>query len=54
MFIRNEILSVQWFDYEEIMERMDDKLRDLDFVKNPIKNHENNVIGSMDLVKILK
>ena len=53
-FDKNEILDVKWFDYEEIMEKMDDKLRDLDFVKNPIKNHKNNVSGSMDLVKILK
>lgn len=49
-FDKNEILDVKWFEYEEIMEKMDDKLRGIDYIKTAIKNHKNNIVGSMDLV----
>ena len=53
-FDKDEILDVQWFDYEEIMEKMDDKLRGPQYIKKTIENHKNNIVGSMDLVNILK
>ena len=49
----NEILDVQWFSYEEIMNQMDDKLRGLDYIKTSVSNHKNNIVGSIDLLNIL-
>ena len=53
-FDKDEILDVQWFDYEEIMEKMDEKLRGPQYIKKTIENHKNNIVGSMDLISILK
>lgn len=50
----NEILDVKWFSYDEIMNKMDDKLRGLDYIKTAVNNHKNNLIGSIDLLNILK
>ena len=33
---KNEILDVQWFSYDEIMNEMDDKLRKIDYIKTSI------------------
>lgn len=52
-FDKNEILDVKWFDYDEIINKMDNELRDLKFVKEPIINYKNNNVGSLDLVNIL-
>lgn len=50
-FDKKEILDVQWFSYDEIINKMDDKLRATEFIKPPIINYNNNEIGSMDLIK---
>lgn len=50
----NEILDVKWFGYDEIMNKMDDNLRGLDYIKTAVNNHKNNLIGSIDLLNILK
>ena len=50
----NEILDVKWFSYDEIMNKMDDKLRGLDYIKTAVNNHKNNLIGNIDLLNILK
>ncbi len=48
-----EILDVKWFDMEDILNNMDNELRNLNFVKQPIKNLKENKIGSIDLVNII-
>ena len=50
---KNEVLDVQWFSYDEIMNEMDDKLRTISNIKTSISNHKNNLIGSIDLLNIL-
>lgn len=51
---KSEILDVQWFSYDEIMNQMDDKLRQLDYIKTSVNNYRNNIIGTMDLINILE
>ena len=48
-----EILDVKWFNINDVLNNMDDKLRDLNFVKQPIKNILENKVGSIDIVNIL-
>ena len=52
--IQYEILDVQWFSYDEIMNEMDDKLRKIDYIKTSINNHKNKLIGSIDLLNVLE
>ncbi len=49
----DEILDVKWWDMEDILNNMDDKLRNLKFVKQPIKNIKENKIGTIDVVNII-
>lgn len=51
---KSEILDVQWFSYEEVINQMDDKLRGLDYIKTSISNHKKNLVGNIDLLNILK
>ena len=53
-FDKTEILDVQYFDYDEIINNMDNKLRQIDFIKASIKNHKNRIIGDINLLKVLK
>lgn len=48
-----EILDVKWFDINDVLNNMDEQLRDLNFVKQPIKNILENKVGSIDIVNIL-
>lgn len=48
-----EILDVKWFDINDILNNMDSELRNLNFVKQPIKNLVENKIGSIDIVNII-
>lgn len=48
-----EILDVKWWDMEDILNNMDDKLRHLKFIKQPIKNIKENKIGTIDIVNII-
>jgi len=48
-----EILDVKWFDINDVLNNMDNELRNLNFVKQPIKNLLENKIGSIDIVNII-
>ncbi len=50
---KEEILDVKWFDYDEILERMEDKLRGV-YVKTAVANQKNNMIAPIDIVNVLK
>ena len=49
---KEEILDVKWFDYSEIMNKMDDKLRG-SYVKKAVYNQNNNLIAPIEIVNIL-
>ena len=48
-----EILDVKWFDIDDVLNNMDNELRNLNFVKQPIKNLKENKIGLIDIVNII-
>lgn len=48
-----EILDVKWFDINDVLNNMDNELRNLNFVKQPIKNLVDNKIGAIDIVNII-
>ena len=48
-----EILDVKWWDIEDVLNNIDDKLRNLNFIKQPIKNIKENKIGTLDIVNII-
>lgn len=52
-FDKEEILNVKWFDYDEIVSKMDSQLRG-DYVRTAVINQKKNLIASMDIVNILK
>lgn len=49
----NEILDVKWYDYNDIINNMDNELRDLNFVKRPIINLKANNIAPIEVVNVL-
>lgn len=48
-----EILDVKWYDIEDVLNNMDDNLRNIKFIKQPIKNIIENKIGIIDIVNTL-
>ena len=42
----------KWFDYDEIVNKMDDKLRG-SYVKKAVYNQNNNIIAPIEIVNIL-
>ena len=48
-----EILDIKWFDINDVMNNMDEDLRDITFIKQPIKNMVEKKVGSIDIVNIL-
>lgn len=50
---KNEILDVKWYDYNDIINNMDNELRDLNFVKRPIINLKANNIAPIEVVNVL-
>ena len=46
---KEEILDVKWINYEEIMNKMDSKLRGI-YVKKAVYNQKNNLIAPMEIV----
>lgn len=50
---KEEILDVKWFDYDEIVNKMDSMLRGT-YVRTSIMNQKNNLIAPIDIVDILK
>lgn len=49
-YMTEEILDRKWYDYDDILNNMDEELRDLNFVKQPIANLKNNQIASIDMI----
>lgn len=47
-----EILDVKWFDINDVLNNMDEQLRDLKFIKQPIKNILENKVGDINIVNI--
>lgn len=52
-YMVDEILDRKWYEYDDILNHMDEELRDLNFVKQPIANLKNNKIASIDIVNEL-
>lgn len=49
---KEEILNVKWFAYDEIVNKMADKLRG-SYVKKAVYNQKNNLIAPIEIVNIL-
>ncbi len=52
-FDKEEILDVKWFDYDEIVNKMDGMLRG-DYVRISVINQKSNLISPINIVDILK
>lgn len=52
-FDKEEILDVKWFDYDEIVNKMESMLRE-NYVRTAIINQNNNLVAPIDIVDILK
>ena len=50
---KEEILDVKWFDYDEIVNNMDEQLRG-NYVKKAVHNQKNNLIATMDIIEAIK
>ena len=50
---KDEILDAKWFSIDDILYNMDDKLRNISWVKQPIKNIKDNKIGTIDIVNLI-
>ena len=48
-----EILDVKWWDIEDVLNNMDDELRNIKFIKQPLENIKNNKIGTIDIVNVI-
>ena len=52
-FDKEEILDVKWFDYDEIVNKMEGMLRG-NYVRSAVINQNNNLVAPIDIVDILK
>lgn len=52
-FDKEEILDVKWFDYDEIVNKMESMLRG-NYVRTAVINQNNNLVSPIDIVDILK
>jgi ADP-ribose pyrophosphatase YjhB (NUDIX family) len=52
-FDKEEILDVKWFDYDEIVNKMENMLRET-YVRTAIINQNNNLIAPIEIIDILK
>ena len=52
-FDKEEILDVKWFDYDEIVNKMESMLRG-NCVRTAVINQNNNLVAPIDIVDILK
>ena len=48
-----EILDVKWWSIDDVLNNMNKDLRDLNFIKQPIRNIEENKIGIIDILSII-
>ncbi len=51
-FDKEEILDVEWFDYEEIVSKMENELRG-NYVRTAVMNQRNKLIAPMYIVDVL-
>lgn len=51
-FDKEEILDVKWFDYDEIVNKMDYMLRG-SYVKTAVMNQKNNLIAPLEIVNLM-
>ena len=49
-FNKEELLDVKWYDIDEVINRMDDKLRDSRFIKHSLINLKNGKVGALDII----
>lgn len=47
---KNEILDVKWYDIDEVLNNMDDKLRNTNFIKHAVLNLKEKKIASMEII----
>lgn len=52
-FDKEEIFDVKWFDYDEIVNKMESMLRG-NYVRTAVINQNNNLVAPIDIVDILK
>ena len=52
-FDKEEILDFKWFDYDEIVNKMESMLRG-NYVRTAVINQNNNLVAPIDIVDILK
>ena len=48
-----EILDVKWFGINDVLNNMDNELRNLKFIKQPILNMMNNKVAPIDIINIM-
>lgn len=51
-FDKEEILDVKWFDYDEIVNKMENMLRG-SYVKTAVMNQKNNLIAPLEIVNLM-
>lgn len=51
-FDKEEILDVKWFDYDEIVNKMDNELRG-NYIKTAVMNHKKKLIAPINIVNVL-
>lgn len=51
---KNEILDVKWFDIDDVINNMDEKLRNVHFVKHGLQNLKEGKIASLDFIKDIR
>ena len=52
-FDKEEILAVKWFEYNEILNNMEEQLRG-SYVKTAVMNNKQKLIAPIEIVNILK
>lgn len=52
-FDEEEILDVKWFDYDEIVNKMDNMLRG-SYVRTAVMNQKKKIVAPINIVNILK
>lgn len=50
---KNEIYAVEWYNMDDVINSMDNELRDLNFVRQPIINYKKGNISSLGIINEL-
>lgn len=48
-----EILDVKWFEINDVLNNMDNELRNIKFIKQPILNMIKNKVAPIDIVNVM-